>query len=208
MPTYQTIVQNIKNPDQHFQKRQELIKGIEQITQRRLLVYVADFNKPSNNIDLQDKIGFSDLIEDISEADIDMLINSPGGFAEVTESLVGLLRSKFSNIRFIIPNSAKSAATLMCLSGDALLMDHRSELGPIDPQISFPTNDGRKQEAVEDILEGFEEIKRILSDEGPKAIPAYIPLLNKYTIGMLNGCENAKQLSATLAEKWLCDYMF
>lgn len=208
MPTYQKTIDTIKSPQDSNKRRQELIKEIEELTKRRLLVYVADFNKPNNNINLQDKTGFSDLVEDIQEKEVDIVVNSPGGSAEVTESLVGILRSKFENIRFAIPNSAKSAATLLCLSGDKLLMDHRSELGPIDPQISYLTSDGRKQEAAEDILGGFEEIKKILSKEGPSAIPAYIPLLSKYTIGLLTSCENARELSATLAQEWLGRYMF
>jgi ClpP class serine protease len=68
---------------------------------------------------------------------LDFLINSPGGFAEVTESIAGMIRSKYKHVRFAIPNMAKSAATLLVLSGDELLMDHRSELGPVDPQVEI-----------------------------------------------------------------------
>ncbi|MFA5240494.1 MAG: hypothetical protein WC476_12415 [Phycisphaerae bacterium] len=208
MATYESTINSIKSPQDCFNLRIKLIREIEQLTKRRLLVYVSDFRKPNNDINPEDKIGFSDLTENVDEPDVDILINSAGGSAEVAESLVGIIRSKYNSVRFAVPNSAKSAATLLCLSGNQLLMDHRSELGPIDPQISYPTNDGRKQEAVEDILEGFEETKKFLAEQGPAAIPAYVPLLSKYTIGLLKGCENAKELSATLAEKWLAEYMF
>lgn len=103
---------------------------------------------------------------------------------------------------------AKSAATLMCLSGDSILMDHRSELGPIDPQIEYPTREGRKREAAEDIIIGFKDAKKQLIKDGPKAVPAYIPLIDKYTIGLLKSCENAIDLSKELAECWLRKYMF
>ena len=178
------------------------------MTGRRLLVYAADINKPESALKPEDKTGFSDLMQDIKEEKVDLLINSPGGFAEVTEAIVGMLRSRFGNIRFAIPNMAKSAATLLVLSGNQLLMDHRSELGPIDPQIEYLSPDGRKREAAEDILEGFEEVKNALAKQGPAAIPAYVPLLNKYTIGLLRGCKNAIELSRTLAEEWLETYMF
>lgn len=102
---------------------------------------------------------------------------------------------------------AKSAATLLVLSGDELLMDERSELGPIDPQIEYTLAEGRRREAAEDILDGFDEAKEALAKEGPAATPAYVPLLNKYTIGLLRGCRNAMKLSHDLADTWLKKYM-
>ena len=208
MSTYQDVIGSVRDPAT-FQKRTlEVIKEIEAITKRRLLIYVANFNHPSSPITFEDKTGFSDLIEDITEQEVDILVNSPGGFAEVTESLVTMLRSKFNHIRFAIPNMAKSAATLLCLSGNQLLMDHRSELGPTDPQISYPTTDGIKREAAEDVIEGVNEVKRILKEEGPEVIAAYVPLLSKYTMGLLRGCENAKNLSEALSKDWLKRYMF
>lgn len=208
MSTYQNIIGSVHDPST-FQKRSlSLIKEIESITDRRLLVYVANFNHPASSITFEDKTGFSDLIEDITEQEVDILVNSPGGFAEVAESLVPMLRSKFGHIRFAIPSMAKSAATLLCLSGDQLLMDHRSELGPTDPQISYPTTDGIKREAAEDIIDGVTEVKRVLKEEGPEVIAAYVPLLSRYTMGLLRGCENAKNLSETLSKDWLRRYMF
>lgn len=208
MSMYQKIINSVQNPKQAFELRQALIKEIENETGRRLLVYVADINKPSSLVTPEDKTGFSDLIQGIEEKQIDILVNSPGGFAEVTESIVGMLRSRFDHIRFIIPNMAKSAATLLCLSGDELLMDHRSELGPIDPQVGYISSEGPKREAAQDIIDGFEEAREVLRNEGPSATPAYIPLLNKYTIALLRNSKNAMKLSKELAELWLTKYMF
>jgi len=207
MSTFQTVIDSIKSGTDSSAKRQELIKGIEALTKRRLLVYVADTNKPESTLKAEDKTGFSDLLEGVEEKSVDLLINSPGGFAEVTEAIVCMLRSRFDSIRFAIPNTAKSAATLLVFSGNELLMDDRSELGPIDPQVEYTTAEGRKREAAEDILDGFEEAKKALANEGPAATPAYVPLLNKYTIGLLRGCQNAMKLSRELAQTWLQTYM-
>jgi len=208
MPTYQNIIDSIKTPKECLDKRIYLLKEIEKITGFPLLVYVSDFRKPDNIILPEDKTYFSDLVENITSERVDILINSPGGLAEVTEAIVRFLRSKFTHIRFIVPNCAKSAATLMVLSGDEILMDYRSELGPIDPQVQYPSLDGFKREAAEDILDGFEDAKEALKKEGPNAIPAYTPLLSKYTIGLLRGCSNAILLSKKLAVDWLRDYMY
>lgn len=109
---------------------------IEAETNRRLIVYAADFKKGSPYappiIEPDDKVGFSDLVEGLEREPLDILIRSTGGLAEVAEELVGMLRANFESIRFVVPDRAMSAATLMCLAGDSIIMDERSFLGPID----------------------------------------------------------------------------
>jgi len=78
MPTFQSVIEGIKGPQEAFARRQDIIKQIEQATKRRLLVYAADINKPESILKPEDKTGFSDLIQDIKETEVDFLINSPG----------------------------------------------------------------------------------------------------------------------------------
>ena len=73
-------------------------------------------------IDLSDKDGFYEITRNIDSDEIDIFLHSPGGSAEATESIVEMLRSKFRNIRFIISGTAKSAATMLALSGNTILM--------------------------------------------------------------------------------------
>ena len=63
---------------------------------------------PNSILKLEDKTGFSGSDpQDIKEIEVDFIINSPGGFAQVTEVTVSMLRvAKFTNIRFAIPNMA------------------------------------------------------------------------------------------------------
>ncbi len=208
MPTFARIIDSIRGAKESTARRQQLIVEIERLTGRRLLVYAAAVQKPGTMLSFEDKTGFSDLMENVEEKHVDFLVNSPGGFAEATEVCMHMLRARFESVRFAVPNAAKSAATLLVLSGDELLMDHRSELGPIDPQIEYSSIDGRKREAAADIIDGFEEAKEALKREGPAATPAYVPLLSKYSIGLLRGCRNAQKLSQELAEEWLRTYMF
>jgi ATP-dependent protease ClpP protease subunit len=210
MPTFQNLLDDIKDPEQHKIVRIESIKGIENLTQRPLIVYAANtrrggFNIP-NTIDDSDITGFSDLIEDIDSVQIDVLLHSPGGSAEATERVVNLLRENFSHIRFLIPNAAYSAATMLALCGDEILMDERSTLGPIDPQIIITTPQGMTSAPVQDILDGFERIRQILKDD-PGALGAFLPMLQKYDLHIFETCENAKKLARSLAQEWLEKYM-
>jgi hypothetical protein len=211
MPTYQELLTNIKGPKEHYDLRLGLLKDIEDETGRPIVVYAVDLQKGSRgvpiSINLEDKAGFSDLIENITSDNIDVFLHSPGGSVEAVEPLVRMIWGKFKSVRYVVPNIAKSAATLMTLSGDQILMDERSELGPIDPQIPVPSAGGMRFVPAQAILDGFKKAKEIIETEGPKAIPAYLPMLNKYDLHDLQLCENAIELSKRLAKEWLLQYM-
>jgi len=212
MSTFQELVEGIKDQKQHYDLRISLIKEIEGITKRKLIVYAADFNKSHpavpNSINQLDLTSFSDLIEKIDGDSIDILIHSPGGSAEATEQLVSMLRENYKDIRFIIPRMAKSAATMLALSGNKILMDDRSELGPTDPQVVIPVPGGIMFVPAKSILNGFNKAKSIIESEGTDSLPAYLPMLNKYDLHLLEICETSLKLAEELVSEWLKKYMF
>ena len=66
---------------------------------------------------------------------LDVIIHSFGGDADAAYHIAKILRSYCKGkLTFIVPRCAKSAATLLCCSGDSIIMDKPSELGPVDPQ--------------------------------------------------------------------------
>lgn len=185
-----------------LQMRLVLMKEIESITGRPLIVYAAKIDAPReapNQIVLEDVIGFSDLTADISADKIDVLIESPGGVVDAAHRIVQLLRQKFKDVRFIVPGSAYSAATMICLSGNELWMDERASLGPIDPQINgIPARS---------ILNGFNTVRDILKAQGPSALPAYLPLLQKYDLHIFEICKDQEERGKQLVANWLTQYM-
>jgi hypothetical protein len=116
--------------------------------------------------------------------------------------IVSILRNRFKNIRFIVLHSAKSAATILVLSGDSIIMGEESELGPIDPQIDVGGISGPAQ----NIVDGFEEIYERVEEEG-NLNPAFIPLLEKMDISLIRMCRNASKYGEDLVSKWLKMYM-
>ena len=123
--------------------RRAKVAAAEAISEIPLIIYAADFMDEGRaaqyagglQIDLGDKTGFLQAISDIEPGRLDVLVHSPGGSPTATESIVNLLRSRFTSIRVIIPHTAKSAATMLALSGDEILLGDAAELGPIDPQL-------------------------------------------------------------------------
>jgi len=179
---------------------------IEKLRGRPLLVYATRFIGPlppgiPNFIDLSDIEGFTDLVNSSSGSKaVDILIHSPGGQPDATERIVSILRNKFDDITFLIPHSAYSAATMLALSGNSIILHPSATLGPIDPQINgIPARS---------IKRGFEKVKRIIIEEGPEALPAYIPLIEKYSLDLLEICEDSEKLSQELVRNWLALYMF
>lgn len=72
------------------------------------------------------------------ECEVDLWIESWGGDANAAYKMLLFLRSNFSKIRAIIPDVAKSAATLLAIGCDEIYMAPDAELGPLDVQISHP----------------------------------------------------------------------
>lgn len=186
-----------------FDLRKETFLRIEAITGRPLICYVAKTANVAPNlptsIEDSDLIGFTDLVHSVAGSNVDVLIESNGGSAEAAERIVRLLRERFSSLQFIIPGNAYSAATLICFSGDSLVMSSTGTLGPIDPQINgIPARAYRR---------AFETLEERLAKEGPKALTAYVPLIQKYDLHVLEICKSAEALSKELAETWLSEYM-
>src|ERR1035441_6057697 len=80
------------------------------------------------------------LLRSLSGAEqINVLLHSPGGDGTVVEKMVEMCRTHLvgqnRKLRIIVPNIAKSAATLFSLGADQIVMGYCSELGPIDPQV-------------------------------------------------------------------------
>lgn len=71
---------------------------------------------------------------------LNLFLCSPGGSPNVAFNTVNILRQKCDKIVAYVLDSAKSAATLMCLGADEIVMDVGSQLGPLDMQIPDPRN--------------------------------------------------------------------
>src|SRR3989344_1474586 len=187
--------------------RFECYNKIEKLRKRPLLVYAANFldslpEGTPNSIEISDVDGFTDLVNSIpaTETTVDVLLLSPGGRPDAAERIVSLLRRRFKEVHFLIPHSAYSAATMIALSGDSITLHPSATLGPIDPQIGGVP--------ARSIKRGFQNVKDHIKKEGAEALPPYIPLIEKYTLPLLEICDDSEKLSKELVKTWLKSYMF
>lgn len=187
------------------EERKKALRTIAELRSGRdIIVYASDLTKNVNNsIEYSDLLPFQDQLSNLSGKEIDVIIETPGGFAEVVEDMVRLLRSKYEKIGIIIPGYAKSAGTIFSMAGDEILMGKLSALGPIDAQIAS----NGKRFSADALLDGLEKIKNEVISTG-RLNPAYIPMLQNLSPGEIQHCENAQTFSKTLVTKWLSEYKF
>ncbi len=96
------------------EERKQQLRRIERIRGRNVVVYASDVAKDCpNSIDYSDIVPFSDQLSTITGDEIDIILETPGGFAEVVEDLVKLIRSRFNKVGIIVPGMAKSAGTIL-----------------------------------------------------------------------------------------------
>lgn len=120
------------------QMLQAKLEALEQYLNADVFVYYGSLAPVSANM-------FAKLVEDL-KADVVkrdklyVILTTLGGSAEIVERYVNILRYHYSEINFIVPDYAYSAGTIFCMSGDRILMDYISVLGPIDPQVPNKDN--------------------------------------------------------------------
>jgi membrane-bound ClpP family serine protease len=136
-----------------------------------------------------------------------VILDTTGGVVEVVERIVGVFRHHYAEVTFIVPDRAMSAGTVLVMSGDRILMDYFSCLGPIDPQIQIEDDQGRvKLIPALSYLNQFERL-RDRAARGQLTSAEYA-LLEKLDLAELHQFEQAKNLSVDLLKKWLSTYKF
>lgn len=142
----------------------------------------------------------------VPERELDLLLHSPGGSGPAAEQMLNYLRTQFDHIRAIVPLQAKSAATMIALGCDEIVMGKHSELGPIDPQIAIPVPGGYRFAPAYAILRDFERAKVEIAED-VRALPAWTPILHSYAGGLLDVCRQQIALSEDVVRGWLERYM-
>lgn len=138
---------------------------------------------------------------------LDLILHSPGGTAEAAEAIVDYLRGRFPTLRVVVPVAAMSAATMVAMAADEIVMGTHSQLGPIDPQITIATPEGPRSAPAAAIRAQFDEARRDLADH-PEHTAAWLPILRSMAPALLQICENAEQLAKSMVTEWLATHMF
>lgn len=144
-------------------ERKALIEQIEAQRGSRVLAYVTGDRAPAPAQIGDDAVRpmYSHLREMGHVDKLDLFIYSRGGAIDVPWRVVTALRQTSNEWNILIPFRANSAATLIALGADKIVMGKQGELGPIDPIMTVQrtvTQPGggqvqtQEQMSVEDIM--------------------------------------------------------
>lgn len=187
----------------------ELLKLISEYNKSRdtyLFVYAAAIGKPIPAVPLEqaDFYVIRDLLASKKDLQkVDMYIETPGGSGETAEEIVKFLRNNFDTVSFVVSGEAKSAGTIIVLSGDEILMTETGSLGPIDAQMKI----GRSVVSAYDYMEWVEEKRKEAEKQG-RLNPFDATMVAQITPGELGSVFHALKFAEDLVVEWLINYKF
>jgi len=187
----------------------ELLKLVSEYNRLRdtyLFVYAAAIGKPIPAIPLEqaDFYVIRDLLASKKDFQkVDMYIETPGGSGETAEEIVKFLHNTFNTVSFVVSGEAKSAGTIIVLSGNEILMTETGSLGPIDAQMKI----GRSIVSAYDYMEWVEE-KRKEAEKQDKLNPFDATIVAQITPGELGSVFHALKFAEDLVVEWLINYKF
>jgi hypothetical protein len=202
-------INKMMNPPQITEEIKQLIKKYNSLTGRCLFVYASDPSKGNSSssvdatLNMQDFYMIQDILHDCGNPDIDIYLETPGGSGEAAEEIAKFFHNKFNNVGFIVAGEAKSAGTILVLSGDQISMTDTGSLGPIDAQIAV----GRSRVSAYDYLEWVKEVREETAKTN-SIIPFNAIMVAQISPGELRGVENSLNFATGLVEEWLEKYKF
>ena len=192
---------------------QNLIKQIEEKRGSKVITYVtSDRQGPVNARIAMDVIPvISNHLRKIGKAEkIDLFLYSTGGDTMVPWRMVSMIREYCEKFSVLIPYKAHSAATMISLGADEIVMSDLSELSPIDPSTANvfnpqdPNNPQNKIPiSVEDVMAYFDLAKNkfgIKNDEDlTKIFNKFVesnPQIHPLALGNVNRTHNLIRILA------------
>jgi len=191
-------------------KRAELIEQLESVCGSTVICLLTSLRQGVQGAigDDQVRVIFDHLLN-VKKRPIprlDLFLVSNGGNGVVPWRLVSLFREFSKEFRVLIPYRAYSAATLLALGADQIVMHPFGELGPIDPSVSNDFNPRNAQGqpipiSVEDVKAFVAFIKKTVGitheDELVKTIESLCSQVHPLALGNVERFVSQSRMIAT-----------
>src|SRR5262249_5459565 len=118
------------------------------------------------------------------------MLASPGGDGETAIRMVRSIQARCTDLTVIVPDLAKSAATLICLGADHILMGPAGDLGPVDAQFLLDGQQGLvgAKEIVAAVDRAEERVKN-----APDTVGLYAALLENVDMLIVEQARSAME---------------
>ena len=171
-----------------------------------LFVYAAAIGKPIPSVSLEqsDFYMFRDMLANKDNIEhVDVYLETPGGSGETAEEIGKFLHNNFKSVSFAVSGEAKSAGTILALSGDEILMTESGSLGPIDAQVRV----GRSVVSAHDYME-WVKVKQDEAAKNGSLNPFDATMVAQISPGELGMVYHSLKFAEDLVKEWLVDYKF
>jgi hypothetical protein len=126
--------QEVKEPPILFEKTQAVIAEIESRLGEPLITY---WNSPNGSICNNDVVGLYGILQSLGKVSgLSFFIKSDGGYGQASLRMVNLLRQFISRLTVLVPLECKSAATMLTLGADKILMGPLAHLSAVDTSLT------------------------------------------------------------------------
>lgn len=211
---YASIVDCMPNNMDFAREIKRALAAISSVRKRPIICYAANMVnnniKSQTGIDTTDDLPFLEMLRsvDASEHELDIVLVTPGGYAERVSHYVNIIRKRFDKVGFILPFLSMSAGTIFCLSGDEIIMDESACIGPIDPQVH--SKDGRfvPAQSILTLLNDIQDRGQIALSKGLQPNWTDIQILRNLDPKEIGNATNASNYSIGLVTNYLKDYKF
>lgn len=177
----------------------KLIEDLEKERESKVIAYITGDRQPFGSRIAEDVV--RPLYEHLLNLDfdkekkiIDLFLYSRGGDVSVPWRIASMVREFSDEFNIVVPYKAQSAATLLSLGADNILMGKKAELGPIDPTLVKSTiGEGifpQQEISVEDVNSFLSFIKERanINDQSALAqiVEALIKQISPLTLGSVD----------------------
>jgi hypothetical protein len=177
---------------------------------RNVIFYASGFlqkpQAPASSVQIsgEDINGFMAVLKGMDwSKHLTLLLHTPGGVTNATETIVEYLLQKFTDIEVIIPTYAMSAGTMVSLAANRLVMGRQSQLGPIDPQMPV----GGRFVSARAVVDQFEQAKDEIL-ENPALAAVWAPALQSLGPALLVEAKYALDYGEKMVTRWLSQRRF
>lgn len=192
--------------------RKSLIEKLQKARGDKLLIAYITSTRPGHEIQIADDAFrlIHDHLEkgkELAHKGIDLFIHSNGGSGTVPWRVVNLIKQYSKEFAVLVPHHAFSAATLIALGANEIIMHKMGCLGPIDPSVTnifnppHPAAPGQLAPiSVEDVTAYFKLVKDEVGitheDELVQALIALTEKIHPLAIGNVQRSHNQSRMMA------------
>ncbi len=199
----------IKQPPVLFDKTQAIIKKLNSLLGGTLIAY---FNNPRGSVCHDDVVALYELLEKLGKtSEIYVFIKSSGGNGQSSLRLVNLLRQYCDRVIALVPLECASAATMIALGANEILMGPMAYLTAVDTSLTHSLSPiDRDNERVSVSLDELTRVVRLWqaqrSDTDTKENP-YQQLFQHVHPLVIGAVDRAESLSIMLCKELLAHHI-